>query len=326
MTHHLLIIATSGGLHICQRDNDDWRATTHCLKDQHVTSVIAREAVILAGTTQGVYRSDDLGATWRAARVGLGNLLVRWIAFHPDTPDFEFAGTEPAAIFVSHDGAETWRECREVAALRDQHEWHLPYSAEAGCIRDFAFNGARAYAAAEVGGVLRSDDSGETWRLAKGSTGDPSLDSVPEPFVYPDVHNIKVHPSSPDLVFAATGDGFYRSLDGGAQWTQLHPSYVRALWLDPQDAQHIILGPADDIGRRGRIVKSRDGGQSWQAASAGIDTPMPRCMVERLMQVDDELFAVLSDGRLFAAHIETWRWREVLSDVKSINAVTTMYS
>jgi len=325
MTHHLLLIATSSGLHICQRDNDDWQVTTHTLQDQHVTSAIAREAVILAGTTQGVYRSDDLGATWREARAGLSNLHVRWMAFHPDTSDFEFVGTEPAAIFVSHDGAETWRECREVAALRDQYKWHLPYSHEAGCIRDFAFNDARAYAAAEVGGVLRSDDSGETWRLAQGSTGDPSLDSVPEPFVYPDIHNIKVHPSAPDLVFAATGDGFYRSLDGGAQWAQLHPSYVRAVWIDARDARHIILGPADRIGRLGRIVESHDGGQSWHVASTGIDTPMPRCMVERLTPIGDELFAVLSDGRLLATRIDLLHWREVLSDIQSINAVTTMY-
>ena len=325
MNHNLLIVATSNGLIILNRDGADWRETTHGLNRQHVTSVIAREGVILAGTTQGVYRSDDLGATWRATSQGLSNLHVRCMAFHPDTSDFEFAATEPAAIFVSHDGANSWRECREVAALRDQHAWHLPYSPAAGCIRDFAFNGARVYAAAEVGGVLRSDDSGESWRLAQGSTGIPDMDSVPEPFVYPDVHGIAVHPSSPDHAFAPTGDGFYRSLDGGDRWTRLHASYCRAVWLDPIDVQHMLLGPADDIGRYGRIVESRDGGRSWQPASTGIDTPMPRCMVERLTQIGDELFAVLSDGRLLVARIDTLIWREVLSSIKSINAVTTMY-
>jgi photosystem II stability/assembly factor-like uncharacterized protein len=319
-----LILATALGLSICQRHNDNWREATHSLHNQHITSVIAREGVILAGTTQGVYRSDDLGDTWRSASSGLSDLHVRWLAFHPDISDLEFAGTEPAAIHVSRDGAETWRACPEVAALRDQHGWHLPYSSAAGCIRAFAFNGARVYAAAEVGGVLRSDDGGESWQLVKGSKGDVGLDEVPEPFIYPDVHNIAVDPAAPDHVFAPTGDGFYRSLDGGARWTKLHASYCRAMWLDPHDAGHILLGPADGIGRYGRIVQSLDGGQSWQPASRHIDTPMPRCMVERFTQIDDELFAVLSDGRLLAAHIDTLDWRTVAGDIESINAVTTM--
>ena len=68
----------------------------------------------------------------------------------------------------------------------------------------------------EVGGVLRSDDGGESWQLAGGSSGDPSLDDpslgeAPAPQVYPDVHSIAVHPSSPDLVYAPTGAGFYAS-------------------------------------------------------------------------------------------------------------------
>src|SRR5437588_9052880 len=107
----------------------------------------------------------------------------------------------------------------EVANLRDQHHWFLPYSPGAGCVRGFAFHGQRVYAAVEVGGALRSDDGGETWRLAEGSDGNPDFDGPPPPFVYPDVHAIYVHPTSADLVFAATGGGFYRSDDGGQTWT-----------------------------------------------------------------------------------------------------------
>ena len=74
-------------------------------------------------------------------------------------------GTEPAAIFVSHNGALSWRECPEVARLRDEHGWMLPYSPQAGCVRGFTLHGTRAYAAVEVGGALRSDDGGTTWQV-----------------------------------------------------------------------------------------------------------------------------------------------------------------
>ena len=103
----------------------------------------------------------------------------------------------------------------EVAHPRDGHHWFLPYSPEAGCVRGFAVHGERVYAAAEVGGVVRSDDGGQTWRLAHGSDGQPAFGEPRWPLVHPDVHSIEVHPSSPDLVLAATGGGLYRSQDGG---------------------------------------------------------------------------------------------------------------
>ena len=56
--------------------------------------------------------------------------------------------------------------------------------------------------------------------------------------------------------------------DGGAAWALLYPCYCRAAWVDPADAAHIVLGPADGVSRGGRIEESRDGGQSWQAGGA----------------------------------------------------------
>ncbi len=318
------LLATSHGIHAYDRAGNTWRETARGLTDHSVTSVVAREGVVLAGTTDGVFRSDDFGKTWRDASAGLTTRRVRWMAYHPDISDFEVAGTEPAAIFVSRDGAATWRECTEVAQLRDAHKWSLPYSPRAGCIRGFAFHGTRAYAAAEVGGALRSDARGETWRLCDGSTGDPRLDAPPAPFLYPDVHSIATHPSSPDLVFAPTGGGYYASRDGGETWELLYDCYCRAAWIDPNDAAHQILGPADGVDSNGRIEETRDGGKRWRAASNGLRVPWRRHMVERFAQIGNELFAVLSNGELLTAPLASLQWQQILADVKDIAAVTSM--
>jgi photosystem II stability/assembly factor-like uncharacterized protein len=318
----ILLLATSHGTYTYERDaNNTWRAAARDLTDRKVTSVIARESVIFAGTTDGVFRSDDLGMTWRDASAGLTTRHVRWMAFDGGAA---FAGTEPAAIFVSRDGAATWRECTEVAKLRDAHKWSLPYSPEAGCIRGFAFHGTRAYAAAEVGGALRADDRGETWRLCDGSTGNPSFDAPPAPFIYPDVHSIATHPSSPDLVFAPTGGGYYASRDGGATWELLYDCYCRAVWINPTDVAHQILGPADGVSRNGRIEETRDGGKTWRAASNGMRVPWRQHMVERFVQIEDELLAVLSNGDLLAAPLASLHWQPILADVKDIAAVTSL--
>ncbi len=323
MTHQLFI-ATSNGLVIAERANNDWKISERTLSGKHITSVIAREGVILVGSREGVLRSDDLGKTWRDASSGLTTRYVRWLAYHPGISDCEFAGTEAANIFISRDGANSWRECAGVTELRDAHHWFLPYSKGAGCIRGFAFNGSRVYAAAEVGGALRSDDGGETWDLCDGSNGNPDLEGPPAPLIYPDVHSIEVHPASPDLVYAPTGGGFYSSRDGGANWELEYECYVRAMWLDANDASHIILAPADGVDHNGRIEESRDGGEMWASASHDLAVPWARYMVERFKQIDNELFAVLSNGEIYFARVDEWKWKRVFEDAKNANAIWGM--
>jgi photosystem II stability/assembly factor-like uncharacterized protein len=321
----MICLATNDGIVIARLQGGEGEIVRRGLEGRHVTSVIAREGVILAGTVVGVFRSDNAGRTWATASAGLSQPHVRWLAYHPDNSDFEFAGTEPAAIFTSRDGARTWQECPEVAALRDQHHWFLPYSPQAGCVRGFGFQGQRAYAAVEVGGVLRSDDGGANWGLAAGSDGNPDLKGPPEPFIYPDLHSILIHPSSPDQVFAPTGGGYYHSADGGRTWRRLYDCYCRAAWLDPLDVRHILLGPADNVERNGRIEETLDGGQTWRPASAGLNVPWPRHMVERFVPVGDELLAVLSNGQVIAAPLAgpaSLAWRVLLPELQSVNALT----
>ena len=319
-----LILATAKGILICEQDGNDWHDVTRSLTDQHVTSVIAREGVILAGTENGVFRSDDEGQTWEEASKGLTARHVRWMAYHPDISDFEFAGTEPAGIFISHDGGESWDSCNEVMQLRDQFKWNLPYSPEAGCVRGFAFHGSRVYAAVEVGGVLISEDKGESWRLAEGSDGNPDLEGPPEPFIYPDVHSLEVHPSSPDLVYAPTGGGFYRSNDGGKTWKLFYDCYCRAAWVDPNNPDHLILSPADGVNRNGRIEESQDGGETWSLASNGLQVPWRQGMVERFFQVGDELFAVLSNGQLLSTPLTKLEWKRILPNISNVDAITKL--
>ncbi|HEX6034065.1 MAG TPA: hypothetical protein VFY83_06500, partial [Anaerolineales bacterium] len=272
----------------------------------------------------GIFRSDEEGRTWEEASNGLTTRHVRWMAYHPQISDLEFAGTEPANIFVSNNGGESWRACPEVAELRDKFRWSLPYSPEAGCVRGFAFHGSRGYAAVEVGGVLVSNDNGETWQLAEGSDGKPDLEGPPAPFIYPDVHSLDVHPSSPDLVYAPTGGGFYRSSDGGKTWKLVYDCYCRAVWVDAQDPDHLILGPADGVDRNGRIEETWDGGQTWSMASNGIQVPWRRSMVERFFQADDELFAVLSNGQLLSTSLSALEWKRVLPNITGVNAMTAI--
>lgn len=322
----MILVATDHGVILCEQRGQVLEPAYNALAGHHVTSVVAREGVMLAGTRDGVQRSDDSGRTWTRSDAGLSTRLVRWMAFHPDISDREFAGVEPAGIFVSHDGSRNWRACDEVVEMRERGNWFLPYSPEAGCVRGFDFHKSRGYAAVEVGGVLKSDDGGETWTLPSGSSGRAEFETPPEPFVHSDVHTIAGHPSSPDLAFAATAEGLYTTHDGGETWKASHRgSYCRALWVDPDDRQHIVLGPADSVQTmNGRIEETMDGGETWRSSSEGLDLPWPHTMIERFMPVSNQLLAITNDGRLFHSSGDEVAWSRLLEGVEGITAVSAV--
>jgi photosystem II stability/assembly factor-like uncharacterized protein len=318
-----LYLATGDGLAIAEWHHGMWEVVQQTLPRRTVTSVTACEGLILAGTTEGVFRSDDNGATWREANRDLAIPHIRWLSRPDPCLAFVLAGTEPAGIFISRNGGERWIPCPEVEELRDAHGWRLPYSPEAGCVRGFAIHGsaaysARVYAAVEVGGVLVSTDSGETWQLVVGSDGNPDLSRRYRSMVHPDVHSLSVHPSSPDLVTVATGGGLYRSADAGANWRLLYECYCRAVWVDPDDPAHILFGPADSVSKNGRIEETHDGGASWRVASEGMALPWPNHMVARFAQDDTSLLAVLSNGELWSAPLDDLHWERILAEVEGI--------
>ncbi len=355
----LLFLATSDGVVTLERDGQQQGALVYqplyaasgaaskaeasvTVAHRHFTSVTAHDGVVFAGATDGVFRSDDIGRTWQVAGEMMQGRHVRWLITlpgqmagqpppsrprPPERGDMAAAtvlvGTEPAAIFISRDGGDTWREAPEVARLRDAKDWYLPYSPEAGCVRGFAYQGQRVYAAVEQGGLLRSDDAGATWHLVLGSNGNPHV-ALPEGYIHNDVHSVKTHVVSPDLIFAPTGGGFYHSADGGERWERRYTCYCRAVWVNPGDPSHLILGPADGVAENGRIEESRDAGRTWHMASAGLDVPWPDHMVERFVQVEGYLLAVLSNGHLLAAPLDTLTWRRMLPQISGVKAVTPM--
>ena len=317
-----LYLATSDGFVTAVAQDNTWQVIRRSLPGVNATSIIAREGVILLGSTDGVWMSEDGGETWQARSNGLAHRHVRWLAYHPEVSDFELAGTEPAAIFISQDGGASWHGRAAIETLRDQLGWWLPYSPGAGCVRGFAVHGRRLYAAVEVGGLLCSDDVGETWALAAGSDGRAQFGRPKPHFIHPDVHSVETHPSSPDLVFAPTGGGFYVSVDGGDTWECRYDNcYVRAVWVDPADANHLILGPSEGPdGRHGRIEQSHDGGHTWTPLSPS----QAYNMVERFYQAGDRLLAVMANGDLWQADLDQLQWQPILPLVTGINAVTFM--
>ena len=271
---------------------------------------------VLAGTYgDGLLRSADGGATWARVDAGLTASVFRFLAPDPGHPGTLLAGTEPARVFRSEDGGQTWRELDGITRIDGHDRWFLPYSPRAGAARNlYAPPGrpGRLLVAAEVAGLLRSEDDGGTWVC------EPLTDDRDE-----DIHHVTGHPDDADLLFAATGTasigprtrrhgGVARSRDGGATWEKVETDYTRATLVPPGRPDLLLAGPAPQVGRGGRIVVSADEGDSWQPAGAGIEIPMPDMVELFVAAPDDSVWAICSQGRLLRAEPGEWSWASVV--------------
>ncbi len=289
------------------------------------------EPILLAGTYgEGLRRSEDGGQTWHAVE-GMTAPAARTIGADPSAADRLVCGTEPARLFRSEDAGASWSEVAGISALPEHSGWFLPYSPRAGAIRNVAVlpgDREQLVASVEVGGLLRSTDGGQTWSIEEVVGND-------------DIHQVVGDPDQPGRVWASLGyaalptrvrrpedrhlGGVARSDNGGRTWSLLHTDYTRSTIPVPAAQGTVLSGPAPRVGEAGRIVISTDGGETWEPASAGIETPMPD-MVELFVPAPDgSVFAVCSGGRLLRADPDQWRWAPALPPDPSLRAVSVTF-
>jgi photosystem II stability/assembly factor-like uncharacterized protein len=290
------------------------------------------DLVILAGSYgSGLFRGTDGGRTWAPITDGLTAPAVRTLVPDPLNGGALLCGTEPARLFRSGDGGLSWAELEGVRAIPGHEEWYLPYSPRAGAVRNvFAppGSGTHLLASVEVGGLLQSHDGGETWSIAPVGPND-------------DIHQITGSPADPDLLWSSLGyaalearrrddhatklGGVGRSRDAGRSWEVLHTDYTRSAIAPTARPDLVLAGPAPQVGRQGRIEVSADGGESWEPAGEGIDTPMPDMVELFVVAPDDTIYAVCSGGRMLRSAPGDWRWRSALSSGQPDNVLSVSF-
>lgn len=245
------------------------------LEGQHPSAVAAdawlERRAWCATTRGGVFRSDDGGVTW--SRAGLEGERLTALVPSPARRDLIWAGTEPSAVWRSDDAGTSWRPCSDLDELPSSSEWSFPPRPETHHVRWIACHPAepdRLWAAIEAGALIRTLDGGRTWidRVAGG------------PY---DTHELAVHPSAPDVLRSAAGDGYYESVDGGATWRSpmdgLDVGYLRSVAVDPGDPEIVVVSAASHphraymAGRSDGRLYRREGNGRWRRVSAGWPDP-----------------------------------------------------
>jgi photosystem II stability/assembly factor-like uncharacterized protein len=291
-----LLLATREGLFLTARDG-----TLTALRDSGAPDAdflaLARApshlAVCYAATTDGrVYRSHGAARSWEAAGSISGFEELSSLAVDPRDPDHLLAGMEPSALFRSDDGGRSWQEDPTIRPMSQENDWSVPWSDAKGHVRTISIDlhdPRRIYLAIEVGGVVRTEDGGESWENVHGG-------------IHDDVHSVAVNPRDGRIIYAATRHGFGRSDDYGRTWHRIDgfegQGYARPLAVDPERVEHpprrksgacggtlpdqpervftaaATTGPGGfrrpDVGSECGIFRSDDGGLTWRRLTNGI--------------------------------------------------------
>lgn len=226
-----------------------WRESPE-LKNEALHSLTQAEAnpnVLIAGTFNGIFRSDNSGDTWTQLPTfnTPGLVHVESLAIDPRTTNTIYAGTWYLP-YKSTDGGKSWRSIKN-GIIDDSDIFAI----------DIDPRDPNHIIASACSGIYETQNGGEKWDKVQGI---PSQSRRTRAIVQ--------HPTVPGLVFAGTTEGFWRSERGGKadSWTvttsrQLE---INSIAIHPSRPQTIYIG-TNNYG----VMVSNDGGKNFLPTNGG---------------------------------------------------------
>jgi photosystem II stability/assembly factor-like uncharacterized protein len=222
-------------------------------------------ATVYAGTMgDAVYKSPDGGQHWLPHNVGLKEHVsfINQFVFHPVVSEKIYAATTVGAFFTKDAGRE-W-----VERMNGMKEVHIVTS-----IGIDPKNPAILYGGT-TGGIYRSDDGAMNWKkINNGLIPESELMAA----MALGVNAIEIDRLHPEIVYAGTTKGLFRTGNKGEQWERIGQSlpdpFVSSIVIHPTDPSLLYVGGP------GGVWKSSDSGKTWQAMNQGLDTLNIRALV-----------------------------------------------
>ena len=254
----ILYVATNDAVYKSRDGGQLWERFPSFSARRVTTLAIDPEfpATIYAGTmADAVYKSPDGGQHWLPHNVGLKEHVsfINQFVFHPTDHEQIYAATTVGA-FYTKDGGREWEE--RMAGMKEVH-----------IVVSIAIHprDSRVLYAGTTGGVYRSDSAGMGWKkINNGLIPEQELMGA----MALGVNAIVFDVVNPDIVYAGTTKGLFRTATRGEQWERIGQSlpdlFVSSILLDPTQPKTLYIGGP------GGVWKSTDSGQTWIATNTGL--------------------------------------------------------
>lgn len=128
---------------------------------------------------------------------------------------------------------------------------------------------------------------------------------------------LAVHtPARGQLVYIASGNGAWRTLDGGKSWkitTGWEITEVLAVCIDPKDEKTVYLATAYGI------YKTRDGGTTWQQVNRGLIDPFSNSVI--VDHAQSNVVYCATEGGVFSSSDGAQNWQRLGLKVTNIRVI-----
>ncbi len=281
--------------------------------------------IIYVATNDYIYKTRDGGQAWTNLSQGMSHSRVIAMAIDPAYPATVYAGTKGDAVYKSHDGGQRWASMRSglddatISSVVNQFLFdpadaqHIFIATTMGVFE--TKNGGEQWTkkmegmkevlmvvtlgmdptrpsilyAGTSGGVYKSTDQAGHWEKVNNGLVPPDMVKTSRAL---NVTAILVDPYEPDVVYAATLAGIYKTTDGAKSWKRIGESL----------ADQMIMGMVLDRTRRGVLYitgrdgvhRSDDGGLAWKLINRGLATTNVRAIAQS--DIDPQVFYAGTNG------------------------------
>lgn len=293
-----------------------------------------------------IYKSADLGKTWKRAKSSPrfaknpknkdSDLAVKRVwNIQPDGEGRLYAGVEPAALFSSDDGSDSWQEFDALNHHETRKDWQPGNGGL--CLHTIVINPQnrkKVRVGISAVGVIGTDDAGESWRFMNKGIRAGFL-----PNNYPEfgqcVHKIDFHPSRPNRLYLQNHGGVYRSDDFGGEWTEISqglPSdFGFPIAVNRTHPDTVYVVPVQGMGRfptkgRFQVWVSRNGGKKWEPSDEGLPDRAYFGVLREAIAVDDErnggVYCGTTTGQVYFTRDDGTSWQRMVDNLPRITSLS----
>jgi hypothetical protein len=251
-----------------------------------------------------------------------------------------WCGVEPASLFRSDDGGDSWEMTPGISNHEHARKWQPGNGGL--CMHTIVREGNRMHLGISTGGHYLSEDGGKTFTASNRGVG---AGFVPDPF--PEfgqcVHKIASHPDAPGRLYMQNhggwpdrpGIGVLRSDDHGHTWRSISkglPSdFGFPIVVHPHDPDTVYVVPLEGYtrtcpGGAPAVWRSEDGGDTWTRLARGLPKKESFFTIQRdALDVDDlkspALYFGTTTGQLWIGRDSGEEWSCLFDSLPPIHCV-----
>jgi hypothetical protein len=292
-------------------------------------------------------RSNDLGKTFKETKSAPafpkddGRALANIWSLQPGATKKElWCGVEPASLFKSNDGGDSWELVPGISNHKHARQWHPGNGGL--CMHTIVRQGNRVHLGISTGGHYLSEDGGKTFEASNKGVG---AGFVPDP--YPEfgqcVHKIAAPAQVPGRLYMQNhggwpdrpGIGVLRSDDHGHTWRSiakgLPSDFGFPIVVHPHDPDVVYVLPLEVPARTSvagapAVWRSENGGGSWQRLAKGFPKKESWHTVQRdAMDIDElaspSLYFGTTTGQLWIGRDGGEQWDCLFDSLPPIHCV-----